>query len=190
MSDELAVTQGVQKGGYCFSRTVNDTEAPTVNLLASGSIMQQALAARGQLLEMGVNVTIWSITSFIELEREALEVTRYNRLHPLEEQREPYLRRLFVDEPGVFVAVTDYMKSLAGRVARWMPQHYEVLGTDGFGLSESRPVLRAHFEVNDEHITYAALSLLYRAGQIDGQVLNAHLSSLEVDTEKTDPRLR
>ena len=188
--DELAVTQGVQKGGYCYWRTVNVPDAPTVHLLASGSIMQQALAAREQLVEMGVNVTVWSITSFIELEREALEVTRYNRLHPLEEQREPYLSRLFADESGVFVAVTDYMKSLAGRVARWMPQHYEVLGTDGFGLSESRPVLRAHFEVNDDHIAYAALSLLYRSDQIDGQVLDAHLSSLEVDTEKPDPRRR
>ena len=188
---EQEVLQGVLQGGYCFSRNVfTDTPASTVHLLASGSIIQQALAAESRLTDMGFSVCVWSITSFTELEREAQACKRHDRLHPLEAATSPYVQRLFAAERGVFIAATDYMKSLARGIEPWLPGPFEVLGTDGYGLSESRPQLREHFEVNDQHIVYAALSTLYREHLIDGQVLEKHLSTLSVDVDKMDPRLR
>ena len=183
------VLEGVLAGGYCFSRNIN-AAAPTVHLLASGSIIAQALSAESRLVEMGFSVCIWSITSFTELEREAQTCSRHNRLHPLDVVMSPYVERLFAAENGVFIATTDYMKSLASAIEPWLPGPFEVLGTDGYGLSESRPQLRAHFEIDDQHIVHAALSTLYRGRLIDGQVLEKHIATLSVDVDKMDPRLR
>ncbi len=184
------ICQGVLDGGYCFSRDIVSEDAPMVHLLASGTIMQQVLSAKQQLIQSGFNVTVWSITSFIELEREALGVERYNRLHPLDEPRTAVVSRMFESEEGVFVAVSDWMKKLALGLQSWIPGRYEVLGTDGYGLSESREVLRDHFEIDSGHIVQAALSALFRERLIDGQVLEQHLSQLEILTDRPDPRLR
>ncbi len=189
LTDE-EVCAGVLRGGYCFARHQVAEGAPDVHLLASGSIMQQVLAARDLLLERGINVTIWSITSFVELARDAQAISRHNRLHPLEPQRQPYVAEMLAGEGGVFVAATDYMKDLADGIATWIPGAYEVLGTDGYGLSESRPVLRDHFEVSAEHIAFAALSSLYRERYIDGQLLEAHTAGLNVNVDKNNPRER
>ena len=185
-----AIVEGVLAGGYCLERHEPVTDAATVHLLASGSIMQQVLAAKERLLDSGVNVCVWSITSLTELEREALSCERHNRLHPLEPERDSRVAQLFGDEQGVFVAATDYMKKFAAGIAPWMPGHYTVLGTDGYGLSEARPELRAHFEVDAAHICHAAFTGLYRAGLIDGQVLDRHLTELDIDVDKVDPRMR
>jgi pyruvate dehydrogenase E1 component len=188
LSDE-SLMQGVLRGGYCFRRITTTDDAPQVHLLASGSIVQQALAAQDILAgDMGMNVTVWSITSYVQLQRDALDCARYNRLHPLDEPRVSYVERLFAEHTGVFVAASDYMKSLAVSIAPWMPAFYEVLGTDGYGLSESRPRLREYFEVNDQHIAAAALSALYRQRIIDGQELELRMSVLDVDVDKPDPR--
>jgi len=183
------IVDGILAGGYLFRRGIVSEEAPWVNLLSSGSIMQQALAASERLMEAGINVCIWSITSFTELEREALDCERHNRLHPLEAPRQSRVKGMFADQPGVFVAVTDYMKKYAAGIAAWMPDSYTVLGTDGYGLSESRPRLREHFEVDDQHVSYAALSALYRAELIDGQTLEGHLQKFAIDPDKVDPRV-
>ena len=90
----------------------------------------------------------------------------------------------------MFVAVSDWMKKLALGLQPWIPGRYEVLGTDGYGMSESRSVLRDHFEIDSAHIVQAALSALFRERSIDGQVLETHLSRLDIDTERPDPRLR
>ncbi len=188
ISDEMM--NGVLRGGYRFEHRPTGADAPDVHLLASGSIMQQALAAADMLHERGLSVTIWSVTSFTELARDAQSVSRHNRLHPLDPPRQPYVAELLTGQTGVFVAATDYMKDLAAGIASWIPGSYEVLGTDGYGLSESRPVLRDHFEVSAEHIAHAALTSLYRERYIDGQILEQHMNGIKVDADKEDPRLR
>jgi pyruvate dehydrogenase E1 component len=165
-TDEATVLQGVIAGGYCCYRGLEAAEC-SVHILASGSIMQQALLARDALENLGVGVCIWSITSFIELQRDALACQQYNRDNPQAKATVSRLERMFQDETGVFIAVTDYMAALAQGVAAWMPQNFEVLGTDGYGLSESRARLREHFSVDAIAVAEGALSALYRNGLLD-----------------------
>ncbi|MCY7296486.1 pyruvate dehydrogenase (acetyl-transferring), homodimeric type [Alteromonas sp. a30] len=189
--------QGVLKGGYCLekasTKSSNGSKAnksKSINLLASGAIMQEALLAKSYLTELGYAVNIFSITSFIELEREAQDCLRDNRLHPTKTQKIPYVAQMLSENEGVFLAVTDYVKSLANSIARWVPGPYEVLGTDGFGLSEARDTLRAHYEVDQHHIVHGALSLLLREGRISQAAFKKHSQGVVVDTQKTNPRFR
>ena len=162
------IVEGILSGGYCFSAAKG---AADVHLLASGSIMQQALLAKQQLEQRGLAVSLWSITSYVELQRDALAVAAANRKDPKEEARLSELEGMFGDASGAIIAVSDYMASLAQGIAAWMPAGYEVLGTDGFGLSESRPALRAHFGVDADAIVRAALANLYRQGLLDAEQL-------------------
>lgn len=180
LPEDESVIEGVLKGAYCYRRSTNK-KGETINLLSSGAIMQQALQAADSLEKAGYQVNIWSITSFIELEREAQICERWNRLHPDETPKEPYVKTLFKDEEGVFVAVTDYMKSLPNSIARWMPEFYTVLGTDGYGLSESRNDIRDYFEISSRCISQAAISLLYRSGRIDQERMQQLIAALEID---------
>ena len=157
------VLQGVIAGGYCFYRS-KLTSAKRVHILASGSIMQQALLAKDVLENLDIGVCVWSITSFIELQRDALACQQHNRQHPTLPAQTSRVQTMFGDEDGVFIAVTDYMAALAQGIAAWMPEGFEVLGTDGYGLSESRPRLRAHFAVDASAVAQASLSALYRQG--------------------------
>lgn len=181
------VIEGVLKGGYCYSRSTKK-KGETINLLSSGAIMQQALQAAESLEESGHRVNIWSITSFIELEREAQACERWNRLHPDEAPKEPYIKTLFKDEEGVFVAATDYMKSLPNSIARWMPEYYEVLGTDGYGLSESRECIRDYFEISSRSISQAAVSLMYRSGRIDDKRMRKLITELDLEIDDAASR--
>ena len=186
MAEVLAVTnqtqealvQGILQGGYCFSRT-NDAPAQ-IHLLSSGSIMQQVMAAASQLETMGFNVAIWSITSFVELQRQAMAVDRSNRDTDAtaKDKQVSNLEQMFAGQSGAFVAVTDYMASLALGIAAWMPEGYEVLGTDGFGLSESRPALRAHFEVDAKAIVRVSLINLHIQGLISDKALSKYLQTV------------
>ena len=106
------------------------------------------------------------------------------------EYRQPYVEQLFIDAPGPVIAVTDYLKALPGGIARWMPASFTVLGTDGFGLSESRPDLRDYFEVSAKHIVQAALVGLYREGRISEQEMREQLAPLGIDANKADPAAR
>ncbi|MEP5765275.1 MAG: pyruvate dehydrogenase (acetyl-transferring), homodimeric type [Halieaceae bacterium] len=182
------VEEGILKGGYCWRRS--ESKGEPVHLLASGPIMQQAIAAAGLLEDMGYAVHLWSITSFSELAREAEACERHNRLKPLAEPAAPYVQQLFAEESGPMVAVTDYMKALPNSIARWMPAGYTTLGTDGFGLSESRPDLRDHFEICQRHIAQAALVSLHQQGKIKPAVLKKQLAQLAVDADKLDPMAR
>ncbi len=166
---EEAINKGVLAGGYCFDRAEGEAD---VHLLASGSIMQQAREAKERLEARGLVVSLWSITSFVELQRNALATTAQNRRNPQQPRQTSTLENLFADASGAIIAVTDYMASLAQGIAAWMPANYEVLGTDGFGLSESRPALRAHFEVDADAIVKAALANLYRQGKIQANQLD------------------
>ena len=164
------LVQGVLDGGYCFDPAQSEAD---IHLLASGSILQQAIRAKAELQALGYEVSLWSMTSYVELQRDAFAVAAANRQNPQAPAQVSKVEAMFDDASGAIIAVTDYMASLAQGIAAWMPAGYEVLGTDGFGLSESRAALRAHFEVDADAIVSAALANLYGQGLIDEEKLNA-----------------
>lgn len=188
------IEEGIVRGGYLWRQYLPESPSVdadnAVHLLASGSIMQQAIGAAKYLQKAGIATTIWSITSFTELTREAQSCERRNFLKPLEPQQTPLIETLFEGQKGVAVAVTDYMKALAEGISKWMPLSYVCLGTDGVGVSEAREELRDYFEVSDKYIAAAALVSLYRAGQFGANVLQDHLVKLGVESDKPDPALR
>ncbi len=168
---------GILKGLYCFRKAPQPVHADQLNvhLLACGAIVQQALAAVLLLEEAGCAVNVWSMTSPNELYRDAIACERWNRLHPHESPRQSYLEQQLGAESGVFVAVSDYQKLLGNQLAKWIDAPFTALGTDGFGLSESRRDLRRHFEIGPEDIAAAALDLGRRSGQIGARdVRKAH----------------
>jgi pyruvate dehydrogenase E1 component len=130
---------------------------------------------------------VWSVTSYNELRRDALEVERWNRMHPDEPRRNPYLVEALKGADCPIVAATDYMKCVADQIAPWLPGRMETLGTDGFGRSDNREWLRKHFEVNAENIAAAALSRLARDGKFDAKKARAAFGELGIDTEKANP---
>ncbi|MDA0791946.1 MAG: pyruvate dehydrogenase (acetyl-transferring), homodimeric type [Proteobacteria bacterium] len=170
------IVRGILAGAYCWRRS--GSEGQPIHLMSSGAIMQQAVSAAGMLERLGYAVHLWSVTSFTELGREAEACEQDNRNNPLEPERVPYIRKLFEKESGPVIAVTDYMKSLANGIARWMPTDYTALGTDGFGLSESRESLREHFGISDRQIARASLVALYRRGALGKVQLTEQLSEL------------
>ncbi len=130
---------------------------------------------------------VWSATSFTELRRDAIEVDRWNRLHPTEDQRVPFVREAFGDGSGPFVAATDYMRSFADQIREWVPGRYTVLGTDGFGRSDYRRQLRRFFEVDRHHVAVAALEALAREGAVEPAVVQQAIEKYEIDTESEAP---
>ncbi len=188
MPDKDGVEEGILRGAYCWQPRTGQGER--VELLASGAIMQEAIAAAKVLREMGYAPAIWSVTSYVELAREAEQCERAQRLRPLSKLSRPYIEQAFQDVNWPVIAVSDYQKSLAGSISRWMPREYTVLGTDGFGVSESRPDLREHFEVSASFIVHAALTALYRVGRIDEETLQRQIAELGVDVDKADPAAR
>ena len=139
------------------------------------------------LEDMGIAANVWSVTSYNELQRDALSAERWNRLHPQAVPRKSYLSRVLDGETGVFVAASDYMKAVPNGIAPWIPGRYAVLGTDGFGLSESRDVLRDHFEISPAHIVVAALHALSEEGIYSPEKVAETISSLGIDAGKIDP---
>ena len=180
------IEASIVAGGYLLSSSKNKKQSD-IHLLGSGSIMQQVLSARDILEAKGFNVSVWSITSYNELVREGQECERKNRLHPLKKAIVPYVEKLFGGTSGSYVAVSDYMKALANGIAPWVPGHFTALGTDGYGLSESRADLRNYFEINPDYICQAALVGLLRLGRLDAGQLRKHLKGLNIDPEKTNP---
>ena len=177
---------GVLRGLYRFS--VAESGERRVQILASGPILLQALRARDVLAEkFGVAADVWSATSFQQLRNDALDVERWNRLHPDAEQRVAYVRQCLDPTEGPIVAATDYMKAVPDMVTRWIDRPYTVLGTDGFGRSDTREALRTHFEVNAEHIAYAALYSLCLDGKSTPDELTRAIAELGIDPERVNP---
>ena len=148
----------------------NLRQPPAVTLLAGGSIMQQALRAQAMLAERGIAAEVWSATSYQLLRREALEVERWNRLHPDEQQLTPLVTSLLLPPAarGPIVAVSDFITDWPDMISRWVPgSSWSSLGTDGFGRSDTREALRRFFQVDAENITAAAVSQLARSGRMD-----------------------
>ena len=153
------VEDGIVNGMYPYQYE-EDTE---VHLLGSGAIMMEVLEAAEKLRELNKRVSVWSVTSYVELERQGLEVERERMLKIDDTKQKPLVETLFENERGIVIAASDYQKSLPMTIARWIKNEYIVLGTDGFGLSDSREALRDYFEVSADWITYAALSGLARS---------------------------
>ena len=179
------VEEGILKGIYQFRKP--EKGAAKVHLWGSGAIFPEALRAQEILAEKyKVPAGVWSVTSYGQLRRDAQDADRWNRLHPTEKERTPYIVDLFGgDEP--IVAASDYMKVLPDGLASWLPGRITSLGTDGFGRSESREMLRKHFEVSAEAIAAAALSRLARQGKFDKRKIKKAFADLGIDTEAPNP---
>jgi len=159
-----------------------------VRLMGSGTILQQVREAAKILAEdFAVKSSVFSATSFNELARDGLDVERYNMLHPTKKQKQAFITGVLEEGDGPVIAATDYQKLYADQVRAWVPGPYRVLGTDGFGRSDSRENLRKHFEVNPQYIVVAALSELAKAGDIDKKVVSKAIKDFGIDPEKMNP---
>src|SRR6202451_320673 len=180
------VADGILRGIYRYKTAENG--APQVQLFGSGPILNEALRAQKILAETyQVAADVWSITSYNELRRDALDVERWNRLHPTEPERKPYLLQTLEGVQGPIIASSDYMKVVADQISPWLPSRLVTLGTDGFGRSENREHLRKHFENGAEAIVAAILSRLPRDGQFDKEQAKAAIAELGLDPESPDP---
>ncbi len=182
-----SVREGILRGIY----PLTPCETPQVRLLGSGPILNEVRRAR-QILqdEYDIGADVWSVTSFTELRREALQTDRWNRLHPLEEPRRSWLEASLGESDAPIVAASDYTASLPDLIGRWLPGPLTALGTDGYGRSDTRAALRDFFEVDAHHVVWSALSALGRRGEIDGGVLLSARERLGIDPERPDPMLR
>jgi pyruvate dehydrogenase E1 component len=180
--------EGIIRGMYHYKHGDGGPEQPSVQLLASGTIMLQALEARRMLQEdYGVSAEIYSVTSWNELYRDAIGAARWNRLNPGKEQRKPYVATTLDERHGPVIAATDYVKSLPNQLAQWVPGGIHALGTDGFGRSDTREVLRDFFEVDARAIVVAALYELLKRGEVKEDKYRNALKELDYDTSKPDP---
>jgi pyruvate dehydrogenase E1 component len=182
------VEDGIVNGLYLLQRAPEEREH-RVQIFASGPSMSAAIDAQRQLLTHDVAADIWSVTSYLRLRNDALAVERWNRLHPDAEPRVSYLADQLRDATGPVIAVSDYQKTVAEQVARFVPQRFLPLGTDGYGRSDTRAALRSHFEVDAPNITVAALDALALDGQVPRHVVTAALEQYGVRTERPEPRL-
>jgi pyruvate dehydrogenase E1 component len=180
------VSDGILRGIYKLKSAPGGKA--TVQLFGSGAILNEAVRAQAILAEkFGVQADVWSVTSYNELRREALAIERWNRLHPSQPGKKPYILTALNGARGPIVAATDYMKIVPHQLAPWLQDRLESLGTDGFGRSDNRQHLRRHFEVNAESIAAAALARLARDHKFDAQRAQQAFAELGVDTEKIDP---
>jgi pyruvate dehydrogenase E1 component len=183
------VNDGILRGMYRFQAA--EGGSPQIHLFGSGSILNEALRARDLLRDRyQVIADVWSVTSYNELRRDALEVERWNRLHPAEKPRTPYLLEALHNASAPIVAASDYMKIVPDQIAPWLPGRLTSLGTDGFGRSENREHLRRFFEVNAESIAAAALARLARDGKFDATRAQQAVKELGLDPESADPAKR
>ncbi len=179
--------EGIIKGMYRFSRAQNGKAGLRAQLLGSGAILNEVIAAQALLEPYGVAADVWSVTSYQELYRDGHACDRWNMLHPAEPQRIPYVTQCLKDAEGPIVAASDYLKVLPDSIDRWAPRRVRSLGTDGFGRSEDRQQLREFFEVDAKSIALATLHELSRDGRIDAAVVAKAVKDLGIDPEKPNP---
>ena len=184
--------EGIVKGMYLLRDGGKPKKGELrVQLLGSGTILREVIAA-AELLEkeFGVAADIWSCPSFTELRRDGFEAERWNRLHPeAKAQRKPYVTQLLEGRAGPAIAATDYVRTFADQIRAFVPQRYTVLGTDGFGRSDTRANLRRFFEVDRYHIAQAAISALAAEGKMNAKDVARAIKTFGIDSEKVDPAL-
>jgi pyruvate dehydrogenase E1 component len=189
MPQDEGVREGILRGIYKYQ---NSPIGPAVlQLFGSGPILNEVLRAQQILAERyQIPADVWSVTSYNELRRDALQVERWNRMHPTEQPRQPFITQALENHHGPIVAATDYMKIVPDQLAPWIGGRLVSLGTDGFGRSENREHLRRFFEVNAEAVVANALSRLSREGKFDPHQAAQAFIDLGVDPEAVDPVTR
>jgi pyruvate dehydrogenase E1 component len=179
------VEEGILRGMYKLKAAAAEA---TVQLFGSGTIVNEVLRAQEILAsKYQIHADVWSVTSYTELRRDALAVERWNRLHPAEMEKVPYLLSALGDAKGPIIAASDYMKSMPDSLSPWLPSRLVTLGTDGFGRSDNREHLRSHFEVNAESIVGAALSKLAREGKFKAKAAQKAMEELGLKVDAADP---
>jgi pyruvate dehydrogenase E1 component len=173
-----------------LGRPGGQTSAPRVQLLGSGTILRESIAAQELLeKEWGVAANVWSCPSFNELARDGQDVERYNLLHPLEKPRVSFVGQQLDKHTGPVVASTDYMKAYAEQIRSFIPKGrtFKVLGTDGFGRSDFRSKLREHFEINRHYIVVAALKALSEEGTVPVAKVAEAIKKYGIQADKINP---
>jgi pyruvate dehydrogenase E1 component len=182
------VEDGIVRGIYKFSSVDTGAKSPRVQLFGSGAILREVLRASKLLAEKyQVSSTVWSVTSYKELRKDAHACRRWNMLHPTEPPRKSYYENAIAGHEGVFVAASDYVRGVPEQLDPWTPGGLFVLGTDGFGRSETRGPLRRHFEVDAECITVATLYRLAQEGLFDKKAVAQAIKDLGINPDKADP---
>ena len=180
--------EGILKGMYLYRPAPNPDAPHRAQLFGTGSILNEVLKAQEVLAERyGVAADVWSVTSYKELRRDALDVERWNLLHPTEPPRVPYVASCLAEREGVLIAASDYLKALPDSIARWCPRPLTSLGTDGYGRSDSRAALRDFFEVDARYVTVATLNALARDDRIGRDEVQQAIHDLDIDPEKANP---
>ncbi len=180
--------QNIIKGMYRLQSVDGNNDAPHVCLLGAGTILREVIAAAEILRqEYRLNTTIWSVTSFNELRREALDVARWNMLHPDQPAKQSHVEVCLQGNNGPVIAATDYMKIYADQIREFVPGPYHVLGTDGFGRSDTREKLRHFFEVDRYYVVVAALKMLSDEGKIAVALVTEAMQKYRIDPDKPNP---
>ena len=182
MPQRKGIEEEILKGMYLLK--AGEKGDKKVQLMGSGVILNEVIKGAELLKnDFGVDADIWSVPSFNLLHRDAIEVERYNRLHPLEEAKLPFVTRQLQGYEGPVIASTDYIRSFADRIRAYIPNDYHVLGTDGFGRSDSRANLRDFFEVDSRHVAVAALSALAEQGKVGKEVVQQAIEKYGIQTD-------
>jgi pyruvate dehydrogenase E1 component len=180
------VQEGIIKGMYLLQG--GGKRRKKIQLMGSGTILREVIEAAKMLdKEWSIDADVWSVTSFNELKREAQEIDRWNMLHPLEDKKLSYVEKCMKDRRGPALAATDYIKAYADQIRKWIPSQYDVLGTDGFGRSDTRAQLRKHFEVNAKYIVVGALKALADDGDFPAGKVQEAIEKYGIDPEKPNP---
>ncbi len=180
------IEDGILKGMYLLQ--VGKQGKIRAQLMGSGTILREVIAAAELLIkDFGLPTDVWSVTSFNELRRDALDVERWNQLHPDEKPRKNYIEQCFGSRPGPYIAATDYMKIIPDQIQRWVPGRFISLGTDGFGRSDGRAALRQHFEVDRRYIVVTALKALADDGVLDQKSVANAIEKYGIDPDKPNP---
>ena len=183
--------EGILKGLYRLREvggTSKGKKAPRVQLLGSGAILREVEAAAEILAqEFGVSSDVWSVPSFTELRRDGMSVERWNLLHPTETPRTSYVEQCLDGHAGPAIAATDYVKAFADQIRPWVKRPYHVLGTDGYGRSDTRAALRDFFEVDRRWVAVAALKALADEGAVPAEKVAAAIRRFGIDPEKPEP---
>jgi len=180
--------EGIIKGMYQLEATKKKKPKLLVQLMGAGSILREVRAAAVVLREdFGVESNVWSLTSINELTRDGQRAQRWNMMHPESEPRVPYITQQLNGENGPVIAATDYLKTYADQLRAFIPNRFSVLGTEGYGRSDTRANLRRFFEVDCNYVVIAALKALSDEGQLEAKVVSKAMKQLGVDPEKLDP---
>jgi len=175
--------EGIVKGLYKFM----DADNSDIRLVGSGSILRESIKAATILKNYNINAEVWSATSFNLLRKEGMETERENQLNPTKAKKIPYVTECFNDRDIPIIATTDYIRAYAEQIRSYISSSYTVLGTDGYGRSDSREKLREFFEINSNSIVRASAYALFEEDKIDKKLLQKIYKDMDIDPSKPNP---